>query len=246
MLRYQKQLSAYRKRKEKAAGSILAHLSSSQQTHIKDKGANAKGIWDTLKLVHVQQVPGMRFSVYSKLFGIAKGTCKTLPAIASSIEDTLARVKELCPAIVRLATGTRPYGLDNLNNKLVLMAMLRALLRKEYSNFTSSLMHTKDLTRADVEAVCQVDQTKCNTHRSPLLSSSADTALCVNAANLSHQNRTGVKCGFCTGEGHNKDACFKKDRTRNRHCLSFHTNSSQRRQGHKACYQRKCLPCRLA
>jgi hypothetical protein len=43
-LEYQKQLNAYREREEKAAGDILAHLSRSQQTHVKDKGSDAKGI----------------------------------------------------------------------------------------------------------------------------------------------------------------------------------------------------------
>jgi hypothetical protein len=52
-LEYQKQLSAYREREEKAADNILAHLSCSQQTDVKDKGSDAKGIWDALKLVHV-------------------------------------------------------------------------------------------------------------------------------------------------------------------------------------------------
>jgi hypothetical protein len=88
-LEYQKQLSAYHEREEKAAGDILAHLSRSQQMHIKDKGSDAKGISDTLKLVHVQQVPGMRFSAYNKLFSVAKGTDESLPAVASRVEDAL-------------------------------------------------------------------------------------------------------------------------------------------------------------
>jgi hypothetical protein len=50
-----------------------------QQMHIKDKGSNVKGIWDALRLVHVQQVPGMRFSAYNKLFSVAKGTSEMLP-----------------------------------------------------------------------------------------------------------------------------------------------------------------------
>jgi hypothetical protein len=127
-LEYQKQLSAYSKREEKATGDILAHLSCSQQTHVKDKGSDAKGIWDALKLVHVQQVPSMRFSAYNKLFSVNKGADETLPAIASRVEDALARVKELRPAVMRLATGTRDYGIDDLDNELALMAMLRALL----------------------------------------------------------------------------------------------------------------------
>jgi hypothetical protein len=72
-LEYQKQLSAYREREEKAAGDILAHLSRSQRRHVKDKRSDAKGIWEALKLVHVQQVPGMWSSAYKELFSVAKG-----------------------------------------------------------------------------------------------------------------------------------------------------------------------------
>jgi hypothetical protein len=207
-----KQLSAYREREEKAAGDILAHLSRSQQTHVKDKGSDAKGIWDALKLVHVQQVPGMRFSAYNELFSITKGANETLPAVALRVEDALARVKELRPAVVRLATGTRDYGIDDLDNKLALMAMLRALPREEYGDFTSSLIRQKDLTRGDVEAAFQVKQTERDAHRGPLLSPSGDAALRANTAGPPRQNKPGVKCGFCTGEGHDEDACFKKDR----------------------------------
>jgi transposase InsO family protein len=212
-LEYQKQLSAYCKREEKAAGDILAYLSCSQQTHVKDKGSDAKGIWDALKLVHVQQVPGMRFSAYNELFSVTKGADETLPAVASCVEDLLARVKELRPAVVRLATGTCDYGVNDLDNELALMAMLRALPR-EYGDFMSLLICQKDLTRGDVEAAFQVEQTERDAHRSPLLSPSGDAALRANAAGLPRQNKPGVKCGFCTGKGHDEDTCFKKDRTR--------------------------------
>jgi hypothetical protein len=212
-LEYQKQLSTYRERKEKATGNILAHLSRSQQTHVKDKGSDAKGIWDALKLVHVQQVPGMRFSAYNKLFSVTKAADESLPAVASRIEDTLACIKELRPTVVKLATGTRHYGLNDLGNELVLMAMLRALPLEEFSDFTSSLIRQKDLTRGDVEAAFQVKQTKRDAHRGPLLSPSGDATL-RTAAQPPCQNKPGVKCGFCTGEGHDEDPCFKKDHAR--------------------------------
>jgi hypothetical protein len=208
---YQKQLSAYHECKEKPASNILAHLSCSQQTHVKDKGSDAEGVWDALKLVHVQQVPGMPFSVYNELFSVTKGANKLLPAVASRVEDALTRVKKLRPAVVRLATGTRDYGIDNLDDELVLMAMLRALPREEYSNFTSSLICQKDLTRGDVEAAFQVEQTECDAHHSPLLSPSGDAAL-RTTAQPPRQNKQGIKCGFCTGEGHDKENCYKKDR----------------------------------
>jgi transposase InsO family protein len=212
-LEYQKQLSMYREHKEKAAGDILAHLSRLQQTHVKDKGSDTKGIWDALKLVHVQQVPGMRFSVYNELFSVVKGTDKTLPSVALRVKDALAHVKELRPATVKLAIGTRDYRINNLDNKLALMAMLRALPHKEYGDFMSSLIRQKDLTRADVEAALQLEQTERDAHRSPLLSPSGNTALRATAQ-APRQNKLGVKCGFCTSDGHTEEDCYKKEHTR--------------------------------
>jgi hypothetical protein len=131
----------------------------------------------------------------------------------SRIEDTCTRVKELCPAARTLDVGTRPHGLDNLNNKLALMAMLCVLPCEEYSYFTSSLMRQKDLTHANVKATFQVEHTKRNTHCGPLLSPSSDATLC-NTVSPPRQNKPDVKCGFCAGEGHNEDTCYKKDRVR--------------------------------
>jgi hypothetical protein len=213
-LEYQKQRNAYRERKEKAAGCILAHLSRSQQTHVKDKRSDAKGIWDALNLVHVQQVPGMRFSAYNELFSVAKGVNETLPAVASRVEDALACVKELCLTNVNLAVSTRSYGIDDLDNALALMVMLCALPREEYGDLTLSLMRQKDLTRADIEAAFQAEQTERDAHRSHLLSPSGDAAFCANTAGPLRQNKPGVKRGFCTGEGDDKDECIKKHHAR--------------------------------
>jgi hypothetical protein len=101
---------------------------------------------------------------------------------------------------MKMAVGTRDYGINNLDNELALMAMLRALPREEYGDFTTSLIRQKDLTRADVEAAFQVEQTERDAHRDPLLSPSGDAALCTVA-----------QPPRCTGDGHDEDACFKKD-----------------------------------
>jgi hypothetical protein len=73
----------------------------------------------------------MRFSAYNELFSVVKGANETLPSVASRVEDALARVKELRPATVKTAVGTRNYGINDLDNELALIAILRALLREE-------------------------------------------------------------------------------------------------------------------
>jgi hypothetical protein len=90
------------------------------------------------------------------------------------------------------------------------MAMLCALPREEYGDFTLSLICQKDFTRGDVEAVFQVEQTKHDVHCGPLLSLSGDATL-RTTAQPPHQNKSGIKCSFCTGEGHNEKNCYKKD-----------------------------------
>jgi hypothetical protein len=85
----------------------------------------------SLKPVHVQQVPGMRFLAYNELFSVVTGADQMLPSVASRLEDVLACVKVLRPATVKMAVGTCDYGINDLDNKLALMAMLRALPREE-------------------------------------------------------------------------------------------------------------------
>jgi hypothetical protein len=88
---YDRELNEFRDRQEKAAGNILAHLSRLQCTHIVDRQDGPAWMWAMLKSVHVQQVPGMRFSTYNDLFSIVKGAQETLPAVASRVKEAIAR-----------------------------------------------------------------------------------------------------------------------------------------------------------
>jgi transposase InsO family protein len=219
---YERELNKFKDRQEKAAGDILAHLSHSQRTHVVDCHDDPAKMWATIKAVHVQHVPGMRFSAYNDLFSIVKGPEETLPAVASRVEEAIAHVVELCPAQITEVTAspsggsaqiTRAYNIGDLDNELALMAMLRSLPREEYADFVSLLMRQKDLTRANVEAAFQVEQTERNAHRGPLLSPSSDAAL-PTTAQAPRVNKPGVKCGFCTGNGHTEEDCYKKERAR--------------------------------
>jgi transposase InsO family protein len=146
---YERELNEFKDRQEKAAGDILAHLSRSQCTHVADSHNDPAKMWETIRNVHVQQVPGMHFSAYNDLFSIVKGPEETLPAVASRVEEALARVVELRPATITESSpspgggsvqATHDYAITNLNNELALMAMLRLLPREEYADFVSSLM----------------------------------------------------------------------------------------------------------
>jgi hypothetical protein len=207
-------------------------------------------MWETIRNVHVQQVPGMRFSAYNDLFSIVKGPEETLPAVASRVEEAIARLVELRLATVTESSAspgggsvqsTRDYSVGDLDNELALMAMLRALPRKEYADFVSSLVRQKDLSRANVEAAFQVKQTEREAHRGPLLSPSGDAAL-RTAAQPPRQNKPGVKCGFCTGKGHDEDACFKKNSARKDAQKAAEERRTNRDGGKKGCANRAATP----
>jgi hypothetical protein len=59
----------------------------------------------------------------------------------------------------------------------------------------------------------QVRQTKRDVHHGPLLFPFSNAAP-RTAAQLPRQTTPGIKCGFCTGAGHDKENCYKKDRVR--------------------------------
>jgi hypothetical protein len=193
-----------------------------QGTHVVDHHDNPAKMWATIKATHVQQIPGMRFSAYNDLFSIVKCLEESLPAVVSHAKEAMACVIQLRPehipeVIASPSRGTtqttRAYAIGDLDNKPAPMAMLRALPHEEYGDFTSSLMRQKNLTRANIEAAFLVKQTECNPHSSPLLFPSGDAAL-RTTTQPPCQNKPGIRCGFCTSEGHNEDACYKKDRTR--------------------------------
>jgi hypothetical protein len=94
---YDTKLEAWAEKDEKAQGDLLAHISTSQRVHLAEANTAAYAMWQALVAVHVQQVPGTRFSAYNDLFSIVKGAEETLPAVASRVEIALARVRELRP-----------------------------------------------------------------------------------------------------------------------------------------------------
>jgi hypothetical protein len=158
-IEYTRTLQVWEEKKEKASGDIMAHLSRSQQVHMAPFMGKAKQMWEALIDIHVQQLPGIRFSTYNTLFSIVKGADKSLPSVATRIEDALSRVRELCPIELIQQDGTKVnFGIEHLDEELAIMAMLRALPRNQYGPFVSELMRKNDLTRADADAAFHVEQ----------------------------------------------------------------------------------------
>jgi hypothetical protein len=234
---YDTKLEAWAEKDEKAQGNLLAHISTSQRVHLADADT-AYAMWQVLVTVHVQQVPGTRFSAYNDLFSIVKGAEETLPAVASRVEIALARVCELRPKTITGDNG-KPcvYGVKDLEDELALMAMLCALPCDEYTDFVSSLMRTKDLDRRAVEAAFQIEQTEHNAHHGPLLSPSGDAALCTqyNARGglRSAPSLPDNKCEFCLSGGHKEETCFAKERSKEATQTCTKERQEERKAGKK-------------
>jgi hypothetical protein len=126
-------LDRFEMNKEKAAGEIFAHLSVSQQTHVKGKEDDPAAMWLALSTVHRQQVPGMRFTAYNNLFNVVKDADESLPSVAGRVMEALSEIKALRPSA---------FTINDLDEELALMAMLRSLARDQYAEFVNSLMRT--------------------------------------------------------------------------------------------------------
>jgi hypothetical protein len=251
---YERELNEFRDRQEKAAGDILAHQSRLQRTHVADHHHNPAP-----DVGHDQgrarpAGPRHAFQRVQQPLLDCQGPGANSPRRSSRVGEAIACVVKLRPATVTESSAslgggsvqtTRNYSVGNLDNELALTAMLRALPREEYANFVSSLVRQKDLSRDNVEAAFQVEQTERNAHRGPLLSPSGDAAL-RTAAQPPRQNKPGVKCGFCTGEGHNGDACYKKDRARKDAQKAVEEHCANRNSGKQGRANRAATPSSLS
>ena len=55
-------------------------------------------IWSTLKSVHLQQKPGMRFDAWEEFFSIHIDENKSLSSLMTRIDAAMLKVKNLCPS----------------------------------------------------------------------------------------------------------------------------------------------------
>jgi hypothetical protein len=185
-------LDCFEMNKEKAAGKIFAHLSVSQQTHVKGKEDNSAAMWLALSTVHSQQVPGMQFTAYNNLFNIVKDTNKSLPSVAGCVMEALSEIVVLCPSA---------FTINNLDEELALMAMLCSLPHDQYAEFVNGLMCMPLLTLATVQALFQTEQAEAQFIASaPCTSPKALSAIADTKKPI---------CLFCGIANHTQERCFR-------------------------------------
>jgi hypothetical protein len=197
---FNESVEKYNVLQEKACGDMMKFLSPSQRVHVKGKEGDDPGMWAALVAIHLQQAPGTRFSAYNELFSIVKSPSESLTNVSAHVSDAMGHIQEL-----------RPQGFDikKLDEEIQLMAILRALPRAEFGEFTSSLMRNEKLDLTIASAAFHVEQVECDAVHGPLLMPAGDTALFTSSSSGSKANTSkDTLCIACNRGNHPLEKCY--------------------------------------
>lgn len=120
-------------------------------------------MWHKLKQIHSKSTSNVWFNSLSDLFNICLYDGKSLTALCTHIEGTMQQVKALCsPAVAGPGRQmSLRYTLNMLNDELSTMAMLCALLCKDYASFILSVLLLNELTKKAVLEAFQTEEIQC-------------------------------------------------------------------------------------
>ena len=98
---------------------------------------SAPDMWEKLEDTFNQKNPGSRFNAYDDLFSIRLGEEETVMSLITRVDEGLTRIQ-----------GLRSSGFDLEQNDedLAIMALLRALPTEEFQSFTGPLLNKSNLT----------------------------------------------------------------------------------------------------
>ncbi|KIJ33332.1 hypothetical protein M422DRAFT_183425, partial [Sphaerobolus stellatus SS14] len=139
-------------RSYKAAGEIYQWLDDANKIHVDDIRSQPKAMWDKLKTVHSKSAPNSGFNSLSDLLSIRLKDDESLTAMSARIQGAIQKVKALRPKV--------NYTIDKLDEELVIMTMIRALPREEYSSFISSILLLTDLSKDTVLEAFRTEETQ--------------------------------------------------------------------------------------
>jgi hypothetical protein len=127
---------------DSACGLILKSIDHSQRVHISDCRSDPKKMWEALRDAHNKQMPVTRFNAYDTLFNVRL-------AENESFTELIARVERAAVA----AKGLRPqvFTLEDLDDELKSMALIRSLPMPDYLNFVSTLTSLPSFKFAEVK-----------------------------------------------------------------------------------------------
>ena len=103
---------------EQAAGALKTAMSHDIKVLIRDCEDDPILIWDTLRTSFIQQRTAPRFNAYHALLSVKKSDSESLDSLINKVDEQIRVIKLLSPS---------SFTLDNLYDKLAVMAIIRAL-----------------------------------------------------------------------------------------------------------------------
>lgn len=191
-------LIEYLKLADRAAGTIYLSLEENQKVHIRGMEDKPSLMWETLRDVHLQKKAAPRFNAYDALFSITKLPDESLPSLAARVDDAIHSIKNLRP---------EKFTLQDLDDELASMTLIRALPMDQFGSFHSSLVL---LPQIDMRTLREALQAEENNHSS--LSPSLALSSASNSASAGTPSSSKAKCEFCGKDGHIMAKCFKLER----------------------------------
>ena len=197
---------------DKAAGEIMLNIEADQRVHIRSTQDNPVAAWKALASIYLQRKPGARFAAYDEFFGIRKREDESLSALTARVDQAMLKIKELRPS-----DATNPFTIDNLDDELVCMTLVRSL-PQEYSHFTSSLLLLSSMDKETLKSAFIAEDMN-RQPRADAATPSGDSALATTSPR-SCGCPTTSPCDFCDKPGHCEHMCYARQRAKDSHKAS--------------------------
>jgi hypothetical protein len=122
-------------------------------------------IWQTLKTSFIQQHTALHFNAYHALLSVQKSESESLEGLINRVDEHIRNIKSLSPS---------SFTLNNLYNKLAVMAIIRALSHSFDNIICTILVMDKFDKQSVIQLLRNMDQTHTNL-------SGMSTAFCYQA-----------------------------------------------------------------
>ena len=184
----------------KAAGELYLAVQGDQRTHLSGIEDNPVAIWTKLESVHLQKHSGSRFLSDDTFFSIQKKEDESLTSLITRIYEGMIQVKNLRP---------KDFKLEDLDEELVCMAMIRALL-SEFDSFASFLQLLDKLEKFKLQKsfIAEKLRRQC-TLLSPALQVTSFASHTSNNSSTTSQHASTSFCEFCGLPGHSASFCYR-------------------------------------
>jgi hypothetical protein len=154
-------------------------------------------MWTKLESHHRKQRPAARFMAYDQLFSIRKREEESLSSLMVRVDDAMRTIQNL---------RSSGFTLENLEEELLCMAMIRALPIPEYQPFISSLNILSEFNKAKLQEAFSMEEATRQSRAvvDPVLAQRTSTP-----TTSSPSASTSTNCEFCGRRGHVMANCFK-------------------------------------